>query len=182
MIKPIEIRNNKKGSLMDLFVWLIISFVIVIFFVLWVYMFNLLTVEVTAIKSTESLNISDAAAKSFGRINAPQTSGLHLLAFVMIFGMGLSILITNFMVKAHPAFFIVYIFITIVAIILAVIISNQYETLMSNAILGDTIKGFKGASFIMLQLPLWTTIIGIFGAVFLFAGILRDRGLGGSVV
>jgi len=100
----------------------------------------------------------------------------------MIFAMGLSILITNFLVKSNPAFFIIYLFVVIVAIIASVYLSNQYETFMTNEIIGTSLSEFTGASFIMLNLPLWTTVIGVFGMIFLFAGILRDRGLGGSVI
>ena len=52
---------------------------------------------------------------------------------------------------------------------------------MTNDVLGTTISEFTGASFIMLYLPIWTAVIGIMGAIFLFAGILRDADLGGSI-
>jgi len=100
----------------------------------------------------------------------------------MIFISGISILVTNFLVKTHPAFFIVYIFVVIAAIIASVYISNQYETLMTDNVIGTTLSEFTGSSFIMLSLPIWTSVIGIFGGIFLFAGILRDREAGGSLV
>ena len=52
---------------------------------------------------------------------------------------------------------------------------------MTNQVIGSTLSDFKGASWILLNLPLWVTVVGIFGAIFLFSGILRDSGLGGGV-
>lgn len=183
-LKPLTKPMNKKGSILDIFIWIIVSFIIVIFFAVWIYGFNSITNTLVGIKdSGGSMNISVSAAAqdTFGKINPAQTSGLHILAFVMIFMMGLSILITNFVVKSHPVFFIIYIFIIIAAVIVSVYISNEYETLMTDPVLGETISEFTGASFIMLHLPLWSAVIGIFGAIFLFAGILRDAGVGGSI-
>jgi len=53
---------------------------------------------------------------------------------------------------------------------------------LQNATLGSTLSDFTAASFIMLNLPVWVVIIGLFGAIFLFAGIIRDAQAGGSVV
>ena len=175
-------RMNKKASMFDVIIWIVVSFVIIMFFGIWIYGFNLLTNTLVAVPSTASVNISEAAQNSFSQINSAQTTGLHILAYVLMFGMALSILVANFLVKSHPAFFILYILITIVAIMVAVPISNEYETLMSDAVLGATLQGFKGGSFIMLHLPIWVTVIGLFGAIFLFAGISRDQGLGGGVL
>jgi len=181
-LTKINLNKNKKASMIDILIWLVVSFVTITFFALWVYGFNEITTKLVSITGSSQVNISDAASKTFGVVNPAQTTGLHVLAYVMIFISGLSILISNFLVKSHPAFFVVYLMVIIVAFIASVYISNQYEVLMTNEIFGSTISAFKGGSFIMLYLPIWTAVIGIFGAIFLFAGILRDRGAGGSVV
>jgi len=182
-LRKIKLRKNKKAAITDILIWLVVSFVTVLFFALWVYGFNEITDTLTGIDTGSStVNISDAAQETFGEVNTAQTAGLHVLAYVIIFISGLSILVTNFMVKSHPAFFLVYLMVIITAIIASVYLSNQYEDLMTNDLLGATISDFGGASFIMLYLPIWTTVIGLFGAIFLFSGILRDRGMGGSVV
>ena len=174
--------KQKRGSVIDLLLWLVVSFIIVIFFAVWIYGFDQITTTLTGITGTSSVNISAAAGDTFGKVNPAQKSGLHILAFVMIFSMALSILLTNFLVKVHPAFFIVYLFIIIAAVITSVYLSNQYENLMSNTFIGPTVSEFTGGSFIMLNLPIWTTVIGIFGMIFLFSGILRDQGQGGGII
>lgn len=175
--------KKNKAQLMDLIYLIVIAFVTLMFFIVWVYGFDLLSDTMIGIDSgNPSVNISDASQQTFGQVNSAQTTGLHVLAFVMIFASALSILITNFLVKANPVFFIIYIFIIIVAIIVSVFVSNYYEDFMQDAVLGPTASDFTIASFMMLNLPIMIAVIGIFGAIFLFAGILRDAGLGGGIV
>lgn len=178
-----RIVTNKKGAITDILLWLILSFVIVIFFAAWVFGFNRITTVMEGIDSPiGSTNLSSVASDTFGVINFYQTNGLHLLAFVMILTMGLSILVTSFLMKSHPVFLIVHLMITITAIIASAILSNVYEGLLNTGTLSSTLQDFSGASFIMVNLPVWTTVIGIFGAILLFAGITRDQGAGGSVL
>lgn len=175
--------KTKKGSLADMFIWMAVGFIIVVFFASYMYGHHLLTnalVSLGAEKSTAAVNISYATQVTFLEVDVG-LNALRPLAFFMIFLLGISIFIHNFLVKVHPAFFIVYLFTTVAAIIFAVYISNAYEHLMANSTLGTSISSFTGASFIMLHLPLWATIIGFAGAIFLFAGIMRDRGAGGPI-
>lgn len=168
---------------MDIIVFVIIGFIVLLFFASWMYGHNLITT--TLIESTPStipgVNISEAAEDTFGVANS-SLGGLRSLAFIIIFGMALSIIMSNFLIKAHPAFFIVYIFVIVIAIVLSVFVSNTYETLMTSNTLGTTLSSFTAGSFIMLQLPVVTAVVGVFGAIFLFIGIIRDDGLGGGVI
>jgi hypothetical protein len=175
---------NKQGQATAILVWLALAFITIMFFGVWVFGFNLITEKISGIDAVvgDDTTIGSIGDDTFGVINTHQTRGLHLLAFVMIFISGISILITNFITKAHPVFFVVHLFITIAAVIGSVILSNTYEKLMNSGTIGATLTDFTAASFIMLNLPLWVVTIGIFGAIFLFAGILRDSGAGGSIV
>lgn len=173
---------NRKGDIMDLFVWIIVSFVILIFFAVWMFGMNLITVELIAVETPSNIvNVSEAATNTFGQMNTALNS-LRFMAFAIIVTLGFGILIGNFMVKAHPVLFIVYIFITIIAVIFSVSISNAYEGLLSNTTIGATLLTFKAGGFIMLHLPTWVTVIGLIGAVILLVGIVRDRQLGGEVI
>ncbi len=181
-LRKIKIKKNKKASLIDIIVWMVICFVTVTFLALWTYGFDKITVAFGSADSGGSINISKHVDATFGVVNN-QMSGLQSIAFIIMFTLAIGILVTNFYVKAHPVFFILYIFIIVVAVIFAVNISNVYvDDLMGHDEFGPTFQEFQGASFIMVNLPLWTVIIGFLGAIFLFAGIMRDRELGGGSV
>ena len=174
---------NKKGSVIDIIIWIVVAFATIAFFGMWIYGFNQMTnILINIPDGATALNVSGAALDTFGQLNTAQTTGLHTLAFIMIFSTGLTILVSNFVVKSHPAFLIVYIMVIIGAIIASVYISNQYESLMVDSVVGSTFQAFTAANFIMLYLPVWTTVLGFFGAIFMFMGIYRDREMGGGIV
>lgn len=173
-------RMNKRGALSDLFVWIIIGFITLIFFGIWIYGHNLLTNELVAVTTTGDINVSAAAQATFGAINASMPL-LHTVSFVIFFGLGLSILVSNFLVRTHPVFFIVYLMFVVAAIILGAYVSNSYDTILANDIVGSTFQEFTASNFIMANLPIWATVIGIFGAILLFINMQRDDGLGGSI-
>jgi len=46
---------------------------------------------------------------------------------------------------------------------------------MSNPTLSSTFTGFTGANWIMLNLPVWITIIGITGGIIMFSRMGRKE-------
>lgn len=175
------INMNKKGSAIDAVIWIIIAFIVVMFFGVWVYMHGTLTNVLTTIPSTDpNVNISQAAVDTFGQVDASLGTSLRFMSYAILFALMLSIFIANYLTKANPIFFVVYVFTTIAAVIASVFISNAYETLLTNSLIGATLLTFKVSNFIMLNLPVWATVIGLVGAVFLFINVTRDtEGAGG---
>jgi len=173
---------NKKGSIMDIIIWIIIAFILILLLGVWMYGHNLITITLMeAGIENDLINITSATEDTFGQVNDAMQV-FHFLAFGVIFAMAISIFISNYLIKANPVFFIIYLFIAVVAVIFSALISNAYEGLMVDPTIGSTLSGFGGASFIMLNLPLWTAVIGIVGAIFLFIGVTRDREMEGSVI
>lgn len=172
---------NRKGSLLDTVIWVILAFIVIMFFGMWLFMHGIITDAFVAIPDTNTVNISKAVQATFVPVNSALVGGLHLLTFVMMFAFALSIFISNYLVKGNPIFVIMHIFITIIAVGLAAAISNNYEIQLANDAYGATLQGFTGANFIMMNLPIWAAVIGIIGMVFLFIGIIRDSEFGTGV-
>ena len=177
-------KKNKKAAIADLFLWLSISFVVLIFFAVW--LFGMTQIDDTLQTMTKNLtaqndSIASISKPIFGEVLSTERTMLPILALAIIFFTGLSIPLTLFVQKSHPAFFIVYLLIIVTAFMMSVYISNQYEELLGDDLLGPTLQTFTGSNFIMLSLPIWTAVLGFTGAIFLFSGILRDSGAGGGV-
>ena len=175
---------NKKAAITDIIVWIIISFVTLLILGSWLFAHNLLTTELLEMaekSSTPMVNLTPAVEASFGQANSAMPM-LRIIAFVIIFMLGFSIFISNYLVKANPIFFVVHFLMTILAVIFSVLVSNAYEELMTNNILGETLTSFFGGSFIMLNLPQIVAVIGLISGLFLFIGFTRDRELGGSII
>lgn len=173
---------NKKGSVMDGIVWIIIGFVTLFVFAGLYYFHTQVYAGLSSVGSVGNINITNITETVFEPVTKDMLNGLNILAFIILGGGAFSILVHNFLVRQHPAFFIVYILMTILAIIVSVYISNQYMDLLSNEVIGSTLSGFTMGNFIMQYLPYWSAVIGILGAVFLFIGSLRDREISGGIM
>lgn len=174
MIKPLIPRKNKRGGFTDLFIFMIFAFVIILIAVVFVYIGNTTqdqlqeTVGQMDLHDTQGQNASVVIDDTFGDVNLSY-GALNWIAVFLIGGMIISIFIGSYLVTTKPIFFIPYLFIVIIAIVVSVPLSNAYETLSNNATLGATFTGFQGANWIMLNLPIWITIIGITGGIIMFS-------------
>ena len=172
----------KRGSLVDIFIWMIASFIIIILAAVTLHGFGILTDSLISIDTGDSsANVSEAASNTFGFIDA-SLQQLRWWTFAIMLALALSIFLSNFLVKVNPVFFIFYILVVFIAVIVSIFISNAYENLLLiGGVLGDTLLTFTGTTWIFLNLPIWVTVIGVGGGIFQFIGIIRDRGLGGGL-
>jgi len=168
------IIKNKRGGFTDIFIFMIIAFALVLISGIFLYVTNTAKTEIG-----EKIDAMDLAGD--GNNNASvvfeNTVGKTVLSFdalrwisiFLIFGMILGIFVGSYMVTTKPIFFLPYIFIVIVAVVIAVGLSNAYETLASDPTLSATFLGFTGSNWILLKLPIIVSIVGIVGGIIMFA-------------
>lgn len=99
------------------------------------------------------------------------TNQLKWITTMMIFGYFMGFLITLFLVRSHPAWMFAYIILMGLIIIISVPVSNAYERVSTNPELAPYFSGFYGQNWIMAHLPLWFTVFGFLGMIFLFSNI-----------
>jgi F0F1-type ATP synthase assembly protein I len=161
---------NKQGGFTDLFIFMIFSFAILLICGIFIYIGGTVTTEVHEKMDTMQFgdaNTSQVIDQTFGKVNQAYQSLYWIAVFLMV-GMVISIFIGSYLVTTKPIFFVPYLFIVIIAVIIAVGLSNAYELVIQNPTLASTFAGFVGANFIMLQLPMWIAIIGITGGIIMF--------------
>lgn len=181
-----SLMKDKRGGFTDLFIFMIVAFILVLFSGVFLY----ITSE-TNDQLLESIAKMDLIGD--GNQNATEvvrtTLGATVISFqalkwitsFLIFGMIIAIFIGSYMVTTKPIFFIPYIFIVIIAIVVAVAISNAYEILYADPTLASTFAGFVGASWVMAQLPIIISIVGIAGGIIMFVrmGKREEQGYAG---
>ncbi len=174
---------NKKGAITDMVIFLAISIVVVIFLGLFLYAFNQVSDVMTTLPGmVGNTTLSSIGEDTFGQVNNA-FSTLRIISFVIIFGMILTIFLTNFLIRVHPMFFIVYFLVTILTVIASVPISNFYEeSLLTDPVFGPTLLTFTGSNFIILNLPIIIAVVGLMGIIFLTLGIIKDREEIGEIV
>ena len=146
LVKPM----NKKGSFVDLFIFMIFAFILVVVIGFLLYIFGQANDGLH--ESMDGMTFGDANATEVinDTVGATNISfqALYWLSVLIIFGMILGIFIGSYMVTTKPVFFIPYLFIWIIAIIVSVPLSNAYETLRADPNLASTYSNFVGANFI----------------------------------
>jgi hypothetical protein len=168
-----NLLKNKQGAFSDLFLFLIFSFVIVLICVIWIYLGGVvenqlhLTMDDMEFSNPDT-NATQIINDTIGKTNI-SFQALRWVSVFLMFGMILSIFIGSYLVTTKPIFFVPYIFIVIIAIIVSVPMANAYEILMADATLSGTFNEFTGANWVMLNLPIFISIIGFTGGIIMFS-------------
>lgn len=170
-----NILKNKKGSYADVFIFLIMAFVITIFFGVMYYGFTLMNTALMGI----TFDIGDTSFTSivnstWGNVYDSYNQ-LKVLSYVLIFGMVLTIFISAWAVRKPPIFMVIWIIISIGAVIVGVYISNAYQLLLTNPEFGSTLESFKGASYMLLYLPYLGAIVSLIAGLISLMGLNRSR-------
>lgn len=167
--------KNKKGSYADVFIFMITAFAIVIFFGVLYYGFGLFDTALTSVQfdigNTSFTSIVDS---TWGQVYDAY-SQMKTLSYVLIFGMILTIFTSAWFVRRPPIFLIIWVIVSVVAVIAGVEISNAYSSLLSNPDFGATLESFAGASYMMLYLPYLAVIISLFSGLISLIGLNRSR-------
>jgi hypothetical protein len=162
---------NKKGGFTDLFIFMILAVAIVFICGVFIFIGGKATAEIhEKLDETNYAgngNVTEIINDTFGQVNEAYQS-LYWISIFLIVGMVISIFIGSYLVTTKPIFFIPYAFITIIAVIVSVGISNAYEMVINDPTMASTFAGFVGANYIMLQLPIWIAVIGIVGGIIMF--------------
>jgi len=176
---------NKKASVMDLFLLMIIAFALAIVCVIMLYVSH-----ITEEKLYENSNILQ---KAIGKENITlvlqDTFGAVPRAFesfkwitgMLIFGMMLSILLSSYLVRINPIWLVPYILVWIIAIIVSTVLSNSYETIMLNPTLASTFAGFWAQNYIFAYFPIWITVIGGAAAALMVINLVKQNQAGGYI-
>lgn len=166
-------KMNKKGGFTDLFLFMIFAFIIVLFSGVFIYISGQVYSELSEKIPQMNLvgdgnnNASVVLDNTVGHANN-SFKALYWISVFLIFGMIIAIFIGSYMVTTKPIFFIPYIFVVIIAVVVAVAISNAYEMLYDNPLLNSTFANFIGSNFILAKLPIIIAVVGMAGGIIMF--------------
>jgi hypothetical protein len=167
--------KSRKAGIFDLILAIALSLILIVSLVLFTFAQHktqekLLEVAPKLQHNFNNINVTDTINESFGEVGDAYST-FKWISVMLIFGFFMSILISAFLVKTHPAWFVGYIFVVVISIIVSVYVSNAYETLLNNPTLASTFAGFFGATWIFLNLPIWVTIIGFLAGILMYINL-----------
>lgn len=161
---------NKKGGFTDLFIFMIMAFAILLICGVFIFLGGKATTEIHSKLDNKMFgdkNGTEIVDATIGKVNQSYQA-LYWISIFLIVGMIISIFIGSYLVTTKPIFFIPYLFVIIIAIFVAVGLSNAYEQVIADPTLASVFAGFVGGNFIMLNLPIWIAVIGFVGGIIMF--------------
>ena len=170
---------SKKGAFTDLFLFLIVTFTLLIVCGIMIYIAHITNVKLKEELSKPDVglkqdNINQTIEQTFGKVDISYQA-LYYLSLFIIVAMIISIFAGSYYVTTHPLFFVPYIFIVIIATIVSVVVSNAYWQVASEPTLASTFAGFIGSNYIMYYLPVWVVVIGFVGGIIMFVRMRSEE-------
>lgn len=172
---------NKRGGFTDLFLFIIIAFVLIIASAIFIYVGTITSSKLHDTldnKSTVNVNYTTILQQTTDEIPASYQV-LKWGSAILIVAMIISIFIGSYLVTTKPIYFIPYIIIVFCAVILAVVMANSYETLLNDSTLGTILQSFTASNFMMLYLPIIVAVVGIVGGIIMYASYKVGSSSGG---
>jgi len=170
--------NSKRGAITDLIVFVVAFFLLIVCVgILWGMFAQTKTQILTQIPSithdledVHGLNATLMSEQIMGKTVASY-SVLSWVTILIFVGMILNIIISSALIKSHPFWFVAYIFVVILAVIFAAVVSNTYEQIYTNPAIASGFSGLLAASWLMLNFPYIITVVGFIAGIFLFINI-----------
>jgi len=168
-----KLIKNKEANYTNVFKFIIMSFIIVVFFGIMYYGFTQLNTVLTSVQfDIGETNFTAIVSQTWGQVYDAY-SQLKTLAYVLIFG--ITMLTSSWLVKRPPIFLVIWIIVSAVAVIVAVHISNAYQLLLNNVDFGATLQSFAGGSYMLLYLPQISVVISLFSGLISLISLNKSR-------
>lgn len=172
---------NKKGvATKNLFLFIILSFLVIIILGLFLYAYNVITISLltTNVGGAGAVNLTEATENTIGKINTAMLTHANVIAIIFLFAMAFALIFAAYLTRDEsPAiFFVVDLLIIIFAYILAIYIANAYEgVLVSLPFQSIFVENLSMASSFLLALPRITLIIGALIMIVSYAAIPKVK-------
>ena len=171
--------KNKRASYTDIFTFIIMSFVIVVFFGIMYYGFTQLNNVLTSVhfdigSGEYATNFTNIVNQTWGQVYNSYGQ-LRTLTYVLIFGMIITMLTSAWLVKRPPIFLVIWIITSAISVIVAVYISNAYVLLLNNADFGATLQSFSGSSYLLLNLPAIAVTVSLFSGLISLISLNKSK-------
>ena len=164
---------NKKGDFTGV-IFLVVSVAIFAIFLLIV---GYIAPEISN-AVVDKIGITPEINNSLNATTSVAENTLPTIWLIIFGGLMLGLFATSFFIESHPIFVPIFALLLIIAIVIAIPLSNAYEELSENATLTGAAAEQGLIYFIMTNLPLVTFIVGILSLIIAFA----KPGVGGSTL
>ena len=125
---------------------------------------------------TNGINNSVEANTAINQMIAIGNGGLSKGFVVIFIGLILSTMITAFLVRQHPIFLFMNIIVLLIAVVVAVYLSNAYDQFISNPIFAQTAANNPLIAFIMNNSVVIIIVVGALDMIISYASFQGGSG------
>lgn len=170
---------NKKGVVTSsIFSFMVIILIATIFLGVYGLVFYYMNNSLSQNVNVGNVNLNTIRGQTFGQLNDGFLNNLDILGLAVVFGMAIGMLTNAYVFRGkYPKLFIILdIIIMFCGYLVAVYISNTYETLI-NASSSLTIfsERLSMTSTFILRLPIIVPIIGVIIMILSYSGIPKQE-------
>lgn len=160
-----SVVKGKKGDVTDPLIFLILVFT----FSAIIFILAFIVPAISGGLATAGLNNTPEGANAINELDKFGTQTLQKGLFLLVFGLMISTLITSFLVRTHPVFLFLYIFVLGLTIFIATYLGNAYDDLREIPILADTLASQTLINLIMENLITIILALGALSLIIVFA-------------
>jgi len=159
-----NMRKNKKGSIIDIPLIIIVVFAFIVVSLTGMLVFTSMN---DALQNSTSIANQSKIIMNDNYTRYPNIfDGIITFFFI---GLSLASIIGAFLIKTHPAFAILSFIILLVFVLVAAVFSNAYETLTVGTALSAAANNFPASTFFLGNFVWYIMIISIVIAVVMYA-------------
>ena len=166
-------------STANLFLFIILAFVVVILLGTFLYSYNIITESlIDANVDVGQVNLTEATENTMGKINTSMLNQANIVAIFFLFAMVIAMFLVAYLTRdENPAiFFVLDILIIIFAYVLAVYITNSYETVLESLPFSSIFTtNLNYATSFLLLLPKITLITGVITMIISYSAIPKTK-------
>ncbi len=128
-----KISEDKRGDVTDMLIFSILVFA----FAIILFVLTFVISEISDGLRTGGLNNTDEGTDAIDQLDSFGVKGIQRGFFLLFIGFIISTLLTSFLVRTHPIFMFLYIFILGLTIFISTFLGNAYNNLVNNPIFAE---------------------------------------------
>lgn len=176
-----RLNRDKQGqALTGLVTFSAVAIAFVLIVGVFLYVFGVVSSSLTnpEVVTTNGINISNYSDQTVGKVNTAFLNSADIIGILFIFGMIIALFFSGYMMRESTMvlFFVVDFILLLFAYILAVYISNGYESiLLSLPFQSLIVSNLGNTSKIMLLLPKIVLVAGAITMILTYSGIPKSQ-------
>lgn len=171
-----KIIKNKRGDITDMLIFLILVFV----FATILFIFTFIVPQLTDGLRAGGLNNTPEGTNAIDRLEAFGSEGIQRGFFLLFMGFIISTFITSFLVRTHPIFLFLYLFILALTLLVGTFLGNAYEDISNIPILAEQLQSQTLINVVMTNYILILLGVGALSMFIVFAKFSTFGGQGGG--